>query len=101
MQVSTKRGLIRYPRDVHWGDVYALEFVPFMRLIGHNWRIPGKDDGERLKKGMVLKEDGDVAECEDGEEEEGEVRFSPLVFCTARKLCPASPHPAQCTLHSR
>jgi len=91
MQVSTKRGLIRHPRDVHWGDVYALEFVPFMRLMGHDWRIPGKDDRERVKKDMNLKENGEVAECEECEEEEEEV--------PPRKLCPACPHPTQYTLH--
>ena len=34
----TKEGIILHPRDIFWAGVYKEEFVPMMRLMGHNWR---------------------------------------------------------------
>ena len=50
-ETITARGLILYPRDVEWATVYAEEFVPEMRLLGHNWKLPdagaaARDDKE-------------------------------------------------------
>ena len=39
-EVITKNGIILYPRNVIWKDVYADEFIPEMRLLGHDWRDP-------------------------------------------------------------
>ena len=37
-EMITTRGYILYPRNVVWQDVYANEFIPEMRLLGHNWK---------------------------------------------------------------
>lgn len=42
-EFRTKQGVIAHPRSIHWGNVYDLEFVPFMRLCGYNWTEPKKD----------------------------------------------------------
>ena len=39
-ETVTKRGLILHPRDIRWGDVYLTEFVPEMRLLGYQWKLP-------------------------------------------------------------
>ena len=39
-EMVTKRGLILHPRDMIWKAVYAEEFVPEMRLLGHPWKLP-------------------------------------------------------------
>jgi hypothetical protein len=50
-EAITARGLILYPRDTEWAAVYADEFVPEMRLLGHHWKLPkaragGDEPGE-------------------------------------------------------
>ena len=42
-EFRTKKGVIAHPRSIHWGNVYAHEFVPFMRICGYNWLEPDKD----------------------------------------------------------
>jgi hypothetical protein len=37
-EMTTKLGVIMYPRDVCWVDVYNDEFVPEMQLMGVNWK---------------------------------------------------------------
>ena len=39
-EMITAHGYILYPRDIIWQDVYAIEFVPEMRMLGHNWKDP-------------------------------------------------------------
>ena len=43
-EMVTKRGLILHPRDMIWKAVYAEEFVPEMRLLGHPWKLPDMCD---------------------------------------------------------
>ena len=45
-EMITARGLILHPREVEWKTVYADEFVPEMRLLGHPWKDPDAEDHE-------------------------------------------------------
>ena len=60
-EMITARGYILYPRNVVWKDVYADEFIPEMRMLGHNWKDPMPrqavelDDGDESTSGARLR----------------------------------------------
>ena len=39
-ETITTRGIILYPRGTIWKDVYAEEFIPDMKFLGFNWKMP-------------------------------------------------------------
>ena len=49
---------IQYPRDLCFKAMYADEFVPEMRLRGHDWRIPSPSRRDARPRGKAPLEDG-------------------------------------------
>ena len=52
-EFRTKHGVIAHPRSIHWGNVYALEFFPFMRLCGYNWKDPAQDKSTEMQASEI------------------------------------------------
>ena len=46
-EIITHCGIILYPRDIQWKDVYAEEFVAEMRLLGYAWKEPPSAETEQ------------------------------------------------------
>ena len=52
-EMTTKEGVIMYPRDICWTDVYNNEFVPEMQLIGIAWRVADAPPLQGAESGEV------------------------------------------------
>ena len=83
-ECRTKEGLIVHPRDINWSSVYEHEFVPFMRLMGYNWKLVAKRQSpEELITGSDERErtgddgcDGDDEYDDENDEGDGDCEGS-------------------------
>lgn len=65
-EILVSHGKIQHPRGICWLTVYEDEFIPEMRLLGHNWAAPGKYVRKRVR---MVEEGSDEVDGSTGQEE--------------------------------